>query len=435
VQQPTTIDLGTVQREPSGDAGQDTTPERWRPRRTTLPRVGPVLVALLALPLSGGAPAPPAPLQPQWSVPIDGQAGPFSWHVDDQHLYVATADRTGGRDDGEGVVTAYRLADGQQQWRLPLQTWNVPSVRMVGDTVVVDTSGPAAHYTATIGVDRDTGTQRWTRPESPYYILVDQVLLVDDAGMADHDDPRMRLIIIDAATGQDEGTIAVEAWELVGIDVVDGQDSGGDRFLVTLSRDGTLTRHHVGTGTTTTADTPHAEREENVGQNWLAVQGDLLLVGARGGDEPAVLAVYDAGTLTHRWDHPHGVTATPCGTLVCVSVSEDNVFRADTVHAVDPATGATRWSRSCEGTGAAELDARPAAGRLAPHLVGARRRRPDRGPRARRDADPVLPGALSAPDLRDQRQSADHLEHQPLTRGDRKPRSPDPGLPAPIPSA
>lgn len=349
--EPATIDLGTFRYDPD-DAGERVPgAPRWRPRRNTLRRVGPVLVALLALPLAGGAPAPPAPLQSQWSVPIDGQAGPFSWHVDDEHLYVATTDRTRDGHDSVGAVTAYRPANGQLRWRLPLQTHNPPRVQLVGDTVVVSTSGPSADHTATIAVDRDTGTPRWTRPESAHHTLGDHVLLVDDAGMADDDESRMRLTIIDAATGQDEGTIAVE-WRAVG--VVEGQDAAGDSFLATLSRDGTLTRHHIGTGTTTTVDTPHAEREENVGQNWLAAQDDLLLVGARGGDEPAVLAAYDAGTLTHRWDHPHGVTATPCGTLMCVSVSEDDVFRADTVHAVDPATGATRWSRSCEGTGAAE---------------------------------------------------------------------------------
>jgi hypothetical protein len=248
--------------------------------------------------------------------------------------------------------------------------------------VVVSTSGPAADHTATIGVDRDTGTLRWTRPESAHHTLGDHVLLMGDAGTADHDDPRMQLIIIDPATGQDKGTIAVEAWELVGIDVVDGQDSGGDRFLVTLSRDGTLTRHHVGTGTTTTVDTPHAEREENVGQNLLAVQGDLLLVGARGGDEPAVLAAYDAGTLTHRWDVPHATTFAACGALVCVGTSEHDEWRADTVHAVDPVTGATRWTRSCEGTGAAERCYGPSV-----QLID-----DDRIWLSERTAEPLLPG-------------------------------------------
>jgi hypothetical protein len=128
----------------------------------------------------------------------------------------------------------------------------------------------------------------------------------------------------------DPAPIALDFWEA----------PDGTTDLVALRPGGELVRSDLGDGNVVAGvATPY--------QDPLVVQvvGDLVVISA-----PEGMAAYDVATLEPRWQRPDGFGALPCGRLVCVQVGgtwAGPVAYSVALEAIDPTTGARRWSAAC----------------------------------------------------------------------------------------
>lgn len=301
-----------------------------------------VVAVLPAMALvSAVGPATPT-LRQVWTVPGSSQvesvpAGEYA--VDEHRLYLVTP----------GRLAAYRLADGRVEWQaeLPASDDEQVSVGLVAGLPMVSIYGATSR---TVAFQPDSGQERWRHPGAPSGDAVGALMMLtiteDPAGRAE-----FSIAAVDPETGRDLGgvplDVAEELWAV-------WQAPGGGLQLLTLARDGRLSRYDLTTGRPVeTVRTSHAEAPDG-STNSLTVVEDMVVVGSQAGDPPAV-AAYDPVTLTHRWTVLDFSWPTPCGRAACMH------WRAagggsSRVRAVDPMTGEHRWSLDCAGDPAASVD-------------------------------------------------------------------------------
>jgi outer membrane protein assembly factor BamB len=299
---------------------------RARPSRWPL-----ALVAVLALVLSGSA-APERGLVAVFRVPL-GVAGTFAMSEDG--IYVSTGTQ----------VTGYRLADGGVRWRA-LAPFRPQRLLVAGTVVLAQTGGAATDdQPGTVALDARTGRVLWIDPT-----LLDHVL--PGSGLA--------LVYTVSARGP-AGLHAVQlrtgrtVWrgpETIGTRTVFDLGSVADRVarVAFWVPDGT-----PGTGTGTVQVVTEAtgqvvasgrlplqagaEQAGAPGASWLGVAFGRLLVARRTG-EGTQFTAFNLDTLAPDWHTTVAstvYTAADCGPVLCL-------YGADELNALDPTSGAMRWS-------------------------------------------------------------------------------------------
>lgn len=333
---PALIDLGLDRGEPEPAPKPAV---RWRRQWSVRTRwLAAVATALLAFSLGGAAALTGRTLERVWSLPIAGGEGPpfgkFTTH--DDRLYLL----------GPGRLTAYHLADGRVDWETELDiTDEFASISAVADTLLVNgTDGGAEVVTA---YDPGSGELSW-RNQGSLWVRGDDWLLLHRAEPGG----RTGLVSIEPDTGRVVGRAGGDAAVDVGIWHPLWRAPDGARHLFDLQRDGELVRYNLSTGAARHVQTPHVEREPDSWQNQLRLEDGLLTVTESGGERSGLLAGYDPATLTHVWTVPRGSYTTPCGEFVCVNVNELGAGTPyEYVRAVDPLTGASRWTLRCPDAG------------------------------------------------------------------------------------
>jgi outer membrane protein assembly factor BamB len=305
-------------------------------------------------------------------------SGVAAFTLDSATLYVVGVPAT-------GTVTAYRLRDGRQSWRVP----DIPGAAGLTSTTAVLSSYPARcaddeDLTFTM-LDAASGAAHWRHAGTPlgasadgaWYLRehgappgctgggTDMRAPADDdaapaggapsaggAGAADD-----RLVAVDAATGTVRWARPLDpSTVLAAVMTGPGSASGASRVagpvsvagLVTLASDGTLQSLDPATGTpratskpaaaATTAATAAARGAAPALR--LIVTARTLMLAAPLGTGAVGLSGFDPVTLTPQWTvqlpPPADVTYQPCGELLCAQ-------GPDSTTAVDPATGSVRW--------------------------------------------------------------------------------------------
>jgi outer membrane protein assembly factor BamB len=259
------------------------------------------------------------------------------------NLYVA-------EDDGAPTFSAYTLPGGNLRWRVPLID-AVRTVRWVADSGVLlaTTSGEAAGTGRFLVVDSATGGVLW-RPDPP-------TTLVDVA-------PGGRVLVAwHAEPWPDEvrwtdlrtGEVAWSREVPTGADVTASHDPSrpGSGVLLVTDPDGAaeLLAEETGTvlasgqvgslignlvltpGPPAAAPAPVAERAP------LRLLGREFLVQHRRNAGTGSLTAFDLDTLIERWSISGDLLGVPfqCGSSLCLGA-------AGGLRAVDPATGAVRWT-------------------------------------------------------------------------------------------
>lgn len=362
------IDLGVYQFDP--DASDDLGPEihrggwglEWRRLRQVPSRLRQVLARLRRVPPRWWLAALLAPvlLATLESAPRQSSLVPL-WEAPGQLVASGDIAYAITRVDGVPVLTAYQVADGAVGWEQPLPAgdWAMPD--LLGDLLLVrrhDGQGTAW----VVAIDAGTGRVRWQRAGRHAVPVAEDRLLLADS---------------DTVTGlRTEGLPGWEAapYEVTAVDPWTGDRAWTGRFnpgevplahathLLTMQPSGRLTRYDLDTGAVLavaeTSPVPDAVVNEpgqvttvvTLDGTVMAVSGARLPVATAVADQVIVgdrfgVAAYDAATLRPRWrveDPGDGWTAT-CGTLICDYRSTTSILRG-----VDPATGAVRWSRSCQ---------------------------------------------------------------------------------------
>ncbi|MFC4145305.1 PQQ-binding-like beta-propeller repeat protein [Micromonospora mangrovi] len=311
----TVIDLGELRDDPVPE------PSRRRHRSTGRPHRLLAVLAVALVTLAGGAPA-----VGRSAVSVPARPGTDVFLVGDRLYLVEPPDL----DRGEGQrLTAYRIpADGPPVllWhsRLPDGGGDVVALLDRDGTVLLTgpTGGGGAYRTVT--VDARTGRPGWQQP-GVAFAAVDGVLI---------------------QTGDAEGTGTVRRVELPsgralwsvptppdGIDLGHGPD-GVDRMVLSAPS-GEVEVRDVRSGARLVA------RDLRPGElpSWQRTQlVDDLLVTIR--DNGATVTGYDLDRLDRRWSTRLALVGylSPCGPLLCAYRQVGGVW------ALDPATGATRWS-------------------------------------------------------------------------------------------
>jgi hypothetical protein len=279
----------------------DTTPPPVRPRdRRVVPAALPLLLLLLLL---QGA-APPDRLG---ELPAVLETGVVSSSVlAPDAIYLARAN---------GVVEARPLTPGGPHWSAPVGV-DAPSVTLVGDVLVVR---PGASF-----LDARTGRKLWRTPDpSVVRVLGDRVAYVDSGGM---------LRVADLATGR------VRWQRQTSNRALDGDS--GHRYVLGIDGEGRATLYSAADGTILAAG-PGLEVDpyalgigSAVGQTTDEFVGDALYTHG-----PTSVAAYSLAGLESMWDvriaEPRLLGA--CGDLVCATGDQGAT-------AIDPATGAVRWT-------------------------------------------------------------------------------------------
>jgi outer membrane protein assembly factor BamB len=231
------------------------------------------------------------------------------------------------------AILAYSLRTGALRWTVPMPPRSGLVVLPIGGLVLIGING--SHW-ETIAVDRDTGTARWRADGIPLPLGEDpnRVALASAAVFNDDlsGDGPPRMTIVDAGTGAELARVPVAAGH------------GGPTFLPVVAS--TLRGPQVvGVRTFTAAGEPRwydlaagTERAlppTAITDEFLAVD-DVLVAASRGGRD---VRAYGQRDVALRWtlSTRSPVSVTVCGADVCVS-------EPDVTRAVDPRTGAVRWT-------------------------------------------------------------------------------------------
>lgn len=300
---------------------------------------------------------------------LETSSGVAAFTLDNAALYVVGVPET-------GTVTAYRLRDGRQAWRVP----DIPGTAGLSSTTAVLSTYPARcaddeDLTFTM-LDASSGAARWRHAGTPVaasadgarYVLRERGTPPGCTGGTDMRSPDAdgspavvgtgaavdRLVALDTTTGAAGWTRPLDASTVVA-PVAAGSGSPAGMVtvsglatvsgLVTLAADGTLQSLDPATGapraTVRLPAAPTAARADPPSVRLLTA-GRMLVLAAPVADARAVgLSAYDPLTLAPQWTVQVPLPATdvvyePCGSLLCADGPDSTV-------AVDPATGALRW--------------------------------------------------------------------------------------------
>lgn len=351
------IDLGELAHGPDQDhVDRDHAGYRWPWRSPRVRRWLPaVLIAAVVVPLAGSAvPASRTAFTPLWTVTRTVER---SVALTDDTLYAIE------RAPGSGLVLVrHDLATGAVQWASPItgaRDW--PAVELAGDLPIVITRGEGTGLVT--GYDPATGEVRWRQEGWPTRTVAGGRLVLDrwrsgpqpDAGI-----PPADLVAVDIGSGEIAWTIptSADARELYGW-WGPPEPGAAPTVLVTVRVGGRLASYDLLTGAEVAAAQLPAGQSYYPGdagsvaaalfaqlQSWVfagdlahpSVAGGLVLLTERG----SAVSAYDVTTLDRRWRLPGYRWAAPCGPVVCA------VGAALTeLAAIDPATGAVRWSWHC----------------------------------------------------------------------------------------
>lgn len=308
----TIIDLGELRDDVTPDPPVRRRPAVGRPYRA---------LAVLAVALLTLAAATPVPARVAVTVPGGTAAAAF---VAGDRVYVVQQ-----RDPGRGVgrqLAAYRVESRPRLlWRarLPGDGVAVAVWEQDGAVLLVGRTANDSGW-ETLGIEAGTGRIRW-RESGVAYPAGDALLVqpVDESG----DRPTRR---VEVATGR-------TLWSVPGLpgDLQLSFGPAGVDRLVYLPDSGAVEVYDAGTGARLAArdlgpgELPARPR--------VLIAAGLLLV-AR--DSAGTVSAYDLDTLDRRWTVaiPLVGYAEPCGRLLCASRQTGGMW------ALDPATGAIRWS-------------------------------------------------------------------------------------------
>lgn len=347
------IDLGVYSVRGDRSAVETTRwwPWWWRRRGQLVKWCAQALVGALGLFVLAGAAPPVGPhLEQLWTVPDTGQSdlGSTPFTADGDRLYVVVPHR----------LAAYRLADGQVQWEVPIGGFHWARVqREAGVLLATMVSGRNDFQTS--AHDPDTGDELWSHPGEPLVADGGPLLLRQSPrgfGESGSEGPAAAgptVVVVDPTTGKVTGSLRLptegDAYP------VTWTAPDATPYLFVLDRDGVLTRHDLDAGLASeSVRTPATvdRAELNHGWNSLAMVEGLVVVGALDSRLTGALSGYDPLTLAHRWTVP-ALRPRPCGPVICVVVEGEGGPR---LQALDPATGQARWSAGCAGPGPAGTD-------------------------------------------------------------------------------
>jgi outer membrane protein assembly factor BamB len=298
-------------------------------------------------------------------------SGVATFTLDSATLYVVGVPAT-------GTVTAYRLSDGRQTWRVP----DIPGAAGLTSTTAVLSSYPARcaddeDLTFTM-LDAASGAAHWRHAGTPvgagaggaWYLRehgtppgctggTDMRAPADDGAPPDKDAPPAgstasgagaaddQLVAVDAASGTVRWTRPLApSTVLASVAAGAGSPTGPASVagLVTLASDGTLQSLDPATGAPRATSRPAAATTAARGATptvQLVTTARMLVLAAPLGAGAVGLSGYDPVTLAPQWTvqlppPAADVAYQPCGDLLCAQ-GPDSTF------AVDPATGSVRW--------------------------------------------------------------------------------------------
>ena len=296
-------------------------------------------------------------------------SGVAAFTLDNAALYVVGIPET-------GTVTAYRLNDGRQTWRVP----DIPGTAGLTSTTAVLSTYPARcaddeDLTFTM-LDASTGVARWRHAGTPVaasadgaaYVLRERGTPPGCAGGTDMRSPDAddspaasgtgtgadQLVALDATTGAARWTRPLDASTVVAPVAADSAPPAGmvtvsglttASGLITLATDGTLQSLDPATGApraTIRLPAAAATARADASPVRLVTAGRTLVLAAPlAGAGAVALSAYDPPTLAPQWTVQLPLPATdvvyePCGSLLCADGPDSTV-------AVDLATGTLRW--------------------------------------------------------------------------------------------
>jgi len=298
----TVIDLGELRHDAPPPAAPRPPRSVGRPARTL------ALLLLALLTLTAAAP-PRGPAE--WTLPGGLGSAVF---VSGDVVYVVRPNRGDGRE-----IVAYR--EGRELWRSPLPgIGTAVSVWEQDGRVMV--AGPAGNDEdwETVTYDAATGADVWRRRGVAF--AVGRVLLSQSAAS----DPRPSITRVDPADGRTMWTLPSTG--MLGFDY----GSGTERMLLWPAT-GQVVVVDARTGARVAARDLHPVRPPGP-RHVMTVAGLLLEIGG------GLIEAYDLDTLRPRWTVEQKLVdyVDRCGTLLCA------VRPGAGMTALDPATGAVRWS-------------------------------------------------------------------------------------------
>jgi outer membrane protein assembly factor BamB len=281
---------------------------------------------------------------------------PASAHVLSADALFVTDFSDGQADDS--TVRRFALDGGTVQWSTRLPESARGLALQAGARVLLTMNSDES----TTAVDADTGQVLWRSPGGVTELTPDAALIVRYA--ADRRTALLRLVSLRSGNLVWARPVEVDAtWRTLG----GPPPAAGPRRLVIIAGNGAATTVRFDTGKTV------AQAELNIRlRQWegnyredyrddfaeISAVGDGLYV-VSGHDGVVTLTAYDGETLAVRWRStgvPPG-RVDPCGSVLCVTDlsvfgSDPSVVAPDReIVAIDPRTGAKRWSsRSWQST-------------------------------------------------------------------------------------
>jgi outer membrane protein assembly factor BamB len=332
--EPAAIELGEVRDQPEPERG----PRDPRRHRTI------ALLAALALGAGLGGAAPAVEPLAEARVPM---ALGESMEVDGDRLYVISPHRNQPAF-GDRRIIAYRLPDGKRLWQAQVggSSGEFGTLTTIGGTLLLvryDQTGAGE----VIGMDADTGTQRWRRPGWVVgwtrHGTAGRLLMGSGAGVPGSSGQLELVTAVDLTTGEPSWTYRPPPGALV--QTTWNDSDGGDSYLATGLRSGRVEVRDPATGNVlAVADTgtPIEPVVPDQVPDWLTLVGDLLMIQS---PDRGTLTAYGLPALDRRWSTPFDrgrigwFTGPTCGDALCLQSSSDS-----RVKAVDLDTGRTRWT-------------------------------------------------------------------------------------------
>ncbi|MFG1778250.1 PQQ-binding-like beta-propeller repeat protein [Micromonospora sp. NPDC049048] len=314
----TLIDLGEIRDEP----GREASPAR--PPRA----VGRPLRVVLALAFLVATVAASAPVPARVAFVVPARLGAEAFLHGDRLYVVEPAE---GASDGTVEVRAYALperapaddAPPVPAWRSRVVTANRFMQVQTGPGVVLFSIIGNQDGVQTVALDAGTGRERWRQPGHPWFDPTGILLLQtggEEGGVVRSVDPASGRALWSVPTPGRAATYAL-------------RDGRVDR-IVLFPAEGRVELRDPRTGVIVHAvDLPSGDVP---GLVHTMVAHDLLLVVR---PPTGLVTAYGLDGLRRRWETrlPQVEYVNPCGELLCAP-------RGNTFSALDPATGALRWS-------------------------------------------------------------------------------------------